>query len=151
MQFSNLNFYQSPTADPATLSSCDPPSPTCGIVEFHEMESNNTSINRIRMPIGSNAQSSGFETRVTLLAADASPDLTTDTVNIENRLIIRNNVANTWAGTFVTSASIGQGVYCEDTCEIRQYSPDGDAVSGDTYRVQVDILPILNPCQPRWK
>ena len=46
----------------------------------------------------------------------------------------------------MTSASIGQGVYCEDTCEIRQYSPDGDAVSGDTYRVQVDILPILNPC-----
>ena len=96
--------------------------------------------------MGTNARGAGFETRVTLLDTDATVNYTSSPTYLHSRLIFRNNVANNWLGNFVSQDSIGQSGYCQDDCEVRQFSYDGDAVLGDTYKVQVEILPVLNPC-----
>ena len=104
------------------------------------------SINRVRVPIGTNAHGAGFETRVTLLDTVVTLNYSADPIYIHSRLVLRNYVANTWHGNILSASNIGQGGYCEETCDVQQYSPDGDAFLGDTYTVKVEILPILYPC-----
>ena len=145
-QFTNLNFFQSPTTTPANVSECSPPSPTCLLISYPEMTLDGRSINRVRVPIGTNAHGAGFETRVTLLDTVVTLNYSADPIYIHSRLVLRNYVANTWHGNILSASNIGQGGYCEETCDVQQYSPDGDAFLGDTYTVKVEILPILYPC-----
>ena len=134
-------------APPPTITECSPPGPTCNILEFAELTNDGETNNRIRVPIGTNALGYGYETRVTILDASASYNYSADPIPLDSRLILYNYVDNKWFGNFLGNDNIGQSGFCQEGCEVRQWSEDGDGTTADYYKVMVEILPILTPCE----
>ena len=120
--------------------------PTCRIADFAEMVADGTSLKYVRSSIGSNAANGDYEIRVTLLSADADPDFTSDPVYIHSRLFLSNFNTNTWLGNFISTNNVGQSGFCQDTCQIEQYSADGDDLTGDAFQAQIEIVPVMVPC-----
>ena len=130
----------------ATVSDCSTPSPTCRIIDFGPITTTGLFTNRVQIPIKSEAQGAGFEIRVTLLSANVTLDTSTDPVVINSRLVMFDNVKSNYYGTFLSTDNVGQAVFCDENCEIRQIADDGSIVVGGEYSVQVEIFPVVGPC-----
>ena len=133
-------------APPATITECSPPGPTCHILEFAELTNDGQSANYVRLPIGTNALGYGYDTRITLLDADAVYNYSAQPILLNSRLVLYNYVDNKWFGNFLGNDNIGQSVFCGETCEVRQWSVDGDGDTADNYKVMVEVVPVLEPC-----
>ena len=93
------------------------------------------------------ARDAGFEIRITLLSSSVTLNYGADPVVIRSRVFAFNHVTTKYYGNFLSTSSVGQAIYCDDDCEIRQVAVDGSLVTGGgMYTVQVEILPILAPC-----